>query len=88
LTTLDPDQAAPAVPPSSPRPRDLRLGLGLLALGVLSAFFLMSQDAHLPFGVGLGILAICVAAAGLCECLGLLRSSVRSRASQAGSRRA
>jgi 4-amino-4-deoxy-L-arabinose transferase-like glycosyltransferase len=84
LTTED--AAAPAPEPLEPpavvatpegapaRPRDLRLGLGLGGLGVAAPFFLMSQDGRIPGGLALGLLATLLAAAGLLECLGLLRA--------------
>jgi 4-amino-4-deoxy-L-arabinose transferase-like glycosyltransferase len=74
---------APAAPrpsqPSESRPRKLALGLGLLALGSLAAFTLMSVDVQLVCGPLYGALAITTAALGVLELCGLLRAQPGDR---------
>jgi 4-amino-4-deoxy-L-arabinose transferase-like glycosyltransferase len=61
-------------PPGSLRPRNVRLGAALLALGSLSAFVLMCVDKQLTAGPLIGAVAITVAALGVLELSGLLRA--------------
>jgi 4-amino-4-deoxy-L-arabinose transferase-like glycosyltransferase len=89
LTTSAPEADPPATPPSDlastgaavppvsepgeRRPRNTKLGLLLVALGVLPAFAMMSIDKQLRCGPLFGALAIFVAALGVLELCGLLR---------------
>ncbi len=56
------------------RPRKPALGVGLLVLGCLAAFALMSLDVQILCSPLLGALAIACAAAGVLELCGLLRA--------------
>jgi 4-amino-4-deoxy-L-arabinose transferase-like glycosyltransferase len=69
-----PEAAGALAEPAEVRPRNRWLGAGLLALGSLSAFFMMSLDVQLLCGPLWGAIAICVAALGLLELLGMLRA--------------
>lgn len=82
MTTSATDVVTPP-PPSSPhtsggpgdaRPLSKPLGIALLALGSIAAFFMMSSDAQLVSGPLWGALAILVAACGVLELCGLLRA--------------
>jgi 4-amino-4-deoxy-L-arabinose transferase-like glycosyltransferase len=59
---------------SAPRVRSTPLGLGLLGVGVVAAFLLMSLDHALPHGPLWSFLAVLVAGAGTLELCGLLRA--------------
>lgn len=69
-----PSSDASLTTPAQARPRSLPLGLGLCITGTLGSFFLMSQNGRIAGGIGLGLVATLMAAAGLLECLGLLRA--------------
>lgn len=80
----DPSAASPAAPAveatassallTAEPPRDRRWGAGLLALGSLAGFFLMSLDSKVLCAPLWGAMAMFVAALGVLELCGLLRA--------------
>jgi 4-amino-4-deoxy-L-arabinose transferase-like glycosyltransferase len=70
----EPNTVAASETPLS-RPRNLKLGVALTALGSALSFLMMSSDKQLVCGPLWGAIAMTIAAAGVLELFGLLRAT-------------